>query len=139
MQALTRIDRHSNYQPTVLVVEDNEDNLIYISTALALLNCHSIITKDAIKSLSLAQENQPDMIILDIKMPKLSGIDLINLLKLDWLTRNIPVIAVTALAREQEKKLILDAGFNDYLVKPFLIEDLEQIICSHILNYAFPE
>ena len=49
------------------------------------------------------------------------------------------MIAVTALAREQHKKLILDAGFNDYLVKPYLLEDLEEIICSHILNTSLCE
>ncbi|MEO1005949.1 MAG: response regulator, partial [Cyanobacteria bacterium J06638_38] len=75
----------------------------------------------------------PDLIILDIRMPNLSGIDLFHMLKCDWLTRNIPVIAVTALAKEQEKKLILDVGFKDYLVKPFYLEELRQSISSHIL------
>lgn len=137
MQALTQINRHNNHQPTILVVEDNEDNLLYIYTALALFDCYSITTQDAIKSFSLAQKHQPDLIILDIKMPKLSGIDLIKILKLNWLTCNIPVIAVTALDREEEKELILDAGFSDYLLKPYLLEDLEQIIYTHLLNCSF--
>lgn len=133
MQTLTPIDKYSNeLQLTILVVEDDEDNLIYISSAFALLNCHCISIQDPQKCLALAQKYQPDLIILDIKMPILSGIELIQMLKLNLLTQNIPVIAATALAREKEKRLIMNAGFSHYLLKPFLLEDLEEIVHSQI-------
>lgn len=133
---------HSNpkiqglYQPTILAIENDEDNLTYLGYALDLLGYYCIPAQDAMSGLDLAQKYQPDLILLDIKMPKISGFELRKILQLDWLTRKIPAIAVTGLAREKEKKLILDAGFIDYLLKPYLLEDLEHIIGSHILNTA---
>lgn len=125
---------HGLYQPTILAIENNEDNLAYLVYALDLLGYHCIPAQDAMSGLNLAQKYQPDLILLDIKMPKICGFELRRILQIDWLTRKIPVIAVTGLAREKEKKLILDAGFIDYLLKPYLLEDLEHIVGSHVLK-----
>ena len=134
MHALTpNITKNSN-RPTILAIEDDEDNLMYIASALQLFNYHYLSACNARMGLSLAQEQQPDLILLDIRMPQISGIELVKILRLDWLTQKIPIVAVTSLAREKEIKLILDAGFNDYLVKPYLLEDLETVICSNILS-----
>ncbi|MEM8676451.1 MAG: response regulator [Cyanobacteria bacterium P01_G01_bin.67] len=133
MHRLTSAEVFGKNQSTVLVVEDNEDNLIYLAHALNMFGYNSIATQDSRESLTLALQHQPDLIIFDIKMPNLSGIDLFYMLKCDWPTRHIPVIAVTALAKEQEKKLILDVGFKDYLVKPFYLEELRRSISSHNL------
>lgn len=136
MQSFIPRDIASCDQPKVLAVEDDEDNLLYISSALALFNYHCIVAKNATDGLSLAQKYLPDLILLDIVMPYMSGMELIKKLKSNSVTYHIPVIAVTALADEKKKKIILDAGFTDCLVKPYLLDDLEQIICSHILNTA---
>ena len=121
-------------QPTILAIEDDEDNLLYISSALNLFNYRCLTASNAMLGLSIAQRWQPDLILLDVKMPHISGIELVKILKIDWLTRKIPVVAVTALAREKEKRIILDAGFRDYLLKPYLLKELENIICSNITN-----
>ncbi|MEM8829110.1 MAG: response regulator [Cyanobacteria bacterium P01_G01_bin.19] len=119
-------------KPTILVVENDEDNLIYISQAIALLGYRSITSQDSRNCLDLVLKHRPDLIILDIKMPYLSGIDLVKMLRANWLTRNIPVVAVTALTKDRDKKLILNVGFKAYLIKPFYLEDFEQIVVSNI-------
>ncbi|MEO0834534.1 MAG: response regulator [Cyanobacteria bacterium J06642_3] len=138
MHILTHSGYNRHEKTTILIVEDDEDNLLYLTSALGLFSYHYFAAKDAISGLSLAQTNQPDLILLDIKMPQISGIELVKTLKMDWLTRSIPVVAITALAREQEKNSILAAGFDGYLVKPFLLEDLEQVICSHLVCKHLP-
>ena len=137
MHRLTQTKHPDQKQPQVLVVEDDEDNLIYISHALAMFNYSTITTQDARNTIGLAIKYQPSLIILDIKMPYMSGVDLIQLLKINRLTPRIPVIAVTALARKQEKELILDSGFKGYLIKPFFLDDLKQMIYSFIVDEPF--
>jgi CheY-like chemotaxis protein len=129
---VTPVVQESLSQATILVVEDDEDNLIYISTALILFNHHCLIARDALTGLSLAQQWQPDLILLDVKMPQINGLELLKILRLDWLTRKIPVIAVTALAGKREQEMIISAGFDGCLIKPYLLEQLDDIVCSHI-------
>lgn len=131
---LTPISKETSFPATILVVEDDEDNLTYISTALNLFNYHCLTAKNALTGLSLAQQWQPDLILLDVRMPQISGLELLTILRLDWLTRAIPVIAVTALAGEREQEMIMNAGFDGCLLKPYLLEELENIIYSHIAN-----
>jgi CheY-like chemotaxis protein len=133
---LTSISQENSFQATILVVEDDQDNLTYISTALSLFNYHCLIAENALTALSLAQQRQPDLILLDVRMPEISGIELLKILRLDWLTKSIPVIAVTALAGDREQEMIKNAGFDGCLVKPYLLEELEQIVYSHISNPA---
>ncbi|NJK55908.1 MAG: response regulator [Pleurocapsa sp. SU_5_0] len=129
---LTPVSQDSSFQSTILVVEDDEDNLIYISTALSLFNYHCLIARDALTGLSLAQQWQPDLILLDVRMPQINGLELLKILRIDWLTRKIPVIAVTALAGAKEQEMITSAGFDGCLIKPYLLEQLEDIVCFHI-------
>lgn len=131
---ITPVVRENSCQTTILVVEDDEDNLIYIATALTLFNYRCLSAKTALTGLSLAQQWQPDLILLDVRMPQIDGLELLKMLKLDLLTKAIPIIAVTALAGKREQKMIVDAGFDGCLIKPYLLEELEDIICSHIFN-----
>jgi CheY-like chemotaxis protein len=129
---LTTVSKENSSPATILVVEDDEDNLIYISMALSLFNYHCLIAKNALSGLSLAQQWQPDLIMLDVRMPQINGLELLKTLRLDWLTRTIPVIAVTALAGEREQEMIMNAGFDGCLLKPYRLEELEHIICAHL-------
>ena len=112
--------------PLVLVVDDCEDNLIFAGRTLELLSYEYLVASGAKIALDLARDKLPDLILLDIVMPKVDGITLIGKLKKNILTREIPIIAVTGLAFESQKKQILTAGCDDYLCKPYLIEDLEE-------------
>ena len=126
--------------PLILVVEDNEDNLVLISYILESLGCRLITCKDGGETtVILAKEHHPDLILLDIVLPKVSGIEVLKSLREESLTCNVPVIAVTALATEANRENIIRAGFNNYIIKPYLIEELEEMISPYIkdkLNYS---
>ena len=110
--------------PLVLVVDDNEDNLIYACGVLDLFEYQYIVAKSGKAALDLTKDKIPDLILMDIVMPKVDGISLTRLLKTNLLTSHIRVIAVTGLALSHQIEQILNAGFDDYLCKPYFIEDL---------------
>ena len=106
--------------------------LLYVINALNLFQYQYITARNAIEGLALATRHQPDLILLDLKMQHTSGFELIEMLKLNSLTVKIPIIAVTALASTTQKTLILESGFSNYLIKPYFLEDLEQIVGLHL-------
>ncbi|MBD2214075.1 response regulator [Calothrix sp. FACHB-156] len=120
--------KQNSPRPLILAVEDHDDNLLLMSYALESLGCRFICQKDSTNTVLVAKEYQPDLIILDILLPTISGIDVVRYLKQDSLTDKIPVVAVTALASREDKERILQAGFNAYLSKPYMIEELETVI-----------
>lgn len=126
--------------PLVLVVEDNEDNLVLITYILESLGCKLIVQRDGgEKTVILAKKYHPDLILLDIVLPEVSGIEILKFLKAEPLTRNVPTIAVTALVTEENRENIIRAGFNNCIIKPYLIEELEQMINPYIskkFNYS---
>lgn len=113
-------------KPWILVVEDNEDNLLYHTTILELSNYQILQASDGKSGLDISMDKSPDLILLDIVMPKMSGIEVIEALKRNLLTNHIYIIAITGLASEDQIKIIMDAGCDDYLLKPFYIEQLEE-------------
>ncbi len=120
--------KQNSQQPLILVVEDHDDSLLLIGYALESLGCRYICQSDSSTTLLVAKEYQPDLIMLDILLPGLSGTEVVHYLKQEPLTAEIPVIAVTALASKEDRERLLSAGFDDYISKPYMIEDLEVII-----------
>jgi CheY-like chemotaxis protein len=120
--------RQKHQQPLVLVVEDHDDSLLLMSYTLELLSCRSICQKESSTTVFAAKEYQPDLILLDIFLPGMSGLDIIRYLKQESLTCHIPVVAMTVLTGSEEQKCIIEAGFDDYISKPYMIEELEAII-----------
>ncbi|MBN3907616.1 MAG: response regulator [Nostoc sp. NMS1] len=120
--------QQNSHQPLILVVEDHDDSLLLISYALESMGCRFICQTDCSATVLVAKEYQPDLILLDILLPGLSGIDVVRHLKQEPLTCTIPAIAVTALATREDRERIFKAGFDDYISKPYMIEDLEAII-----------
>ena len=112
-------------EPLILVVEDNEDNLFYSTSILELSGYRFLKASDGRIGLDIAMDRLPDLILLDIVMPKISGIEVIETLRRNPLTNHIYIIAVTGLALPHQINLFMNAGCDDYLLKPFLIEDLE--------------
>ena len=115
-------------RPLVLAVDDNEDNLVLLNQVLMLLGCSFISSKDGHSAILLAQSYQPDLILLDIMLPDLDGMEVVRQLKQDPQTRQIPVVAVTAMARTEDRDRILAAGCDDYIKKPYMIDGLEATI-----------
>ncbi|MEG3939408.1 MULTISPECIES: response regulator [unclassified Microcoleus] len=124
-----------NNRPLVLAVDDNPDNLELLTQILDLFGCEFIGAVDGYSALSAAAaDRSPDLIVLDICLPDLDGIEFVKRIKQNPELANIPIVAVTALAKTEDRDRILQAGCVAYLSKPFNIKDLETIIRHH-LNY----
>ena len=116
----------------VLIVEDNAANL---KLAIFLLESagHTVISAtDAEAGLMLAREQQPQLILMDIQLPGMDGLEATALLKQDKLTRAIPVVALTALAMKGDEARILAAGCDGYIAKPLAYKDFLAIISAQL-------
>lgn len=118
--------------PSVLAADNDYDNLYLISYLIETLNykCYGVI--DSTKILDLAVDKTPDLILLDIVMPDMSGFEVISQLKANLLTQNIPVIAVTALSGLYYQEKISSAGFDDYICKPFAIDEFQDKLTKYL-------
>ncbi len=114
--------------PLVLVVDDQEDNLQLAIQALALFGYSHISASDARTALELSQRYSPTLILLDLALPDLSGLEVARRLKQNPQTAAIPIVAVTALAMAGDRERALAAGCDDYLSKPYDLDDLETVV-----------
>lgn len=104
--------------PRVLVVEDNPVNMELVAALLENEGCGVIAAETADVSLRLAATEQPDLILMDIQLPGMSGHDATRRLKADTVTAGIPVVALTAHAMLGEEARAREAGFDAFLTKP---------------------
>lgn len=119
-----------SYQPLVLIVDNDPDNLLLASCVVETLGIRCAVTDESDKCLDLIYDLQPDIILLDIVMPKLDGLEITQIIRKDQTLAHISVIAVTGLTRIEDQSRIIEAGCDDYLCKPYLIEELESKIYS---------
>lgn len=125
--------QHSSLKrPLVLAVEDDEDNLLLVVQVLTLLECSFVTATEGQEALVKAQTYQPDLILLDIMLPQMSGIEVLEQLKQNPRTMKIPIIAVTAMARAEDRDRVLGLGCNDFISKPYMIDELEAIIGRYL-------
>lgn len=119
---------------TVLVVEDNPANMA-LATFLLQSAGHFVLTaKDAEAALVLARGEHPELILMDIQLPGMDGLEVTALLKRDEATRNIPVIALTALAMKGDEERIRAAGCDGYISKPLAYKDFLATISAVLAN-----
>lgn len=104
--------------PKILLVEDNEMNRDMLSRRLQRKGYTVITAEDGEKGLLLARSEMPDLILMDISLPVMSGWEVTRLLKADEATRNIPIIALTAHAWITDREKALEAGCDEYDTKP---------------------
>ncbi len=107
----------------ILIIEDNELNLKLVRDVLQHQGYRTVEANTARAGLGLALENQPDLIVLDIWLPDLDGIQVLEQLRRSPRTSEIPCMAVTASAMADERARIIGAGFDVYLSKPFHIKE----------------
>jgi two-component system cell cycle response regulator DivK len=102
----------------VLVVDDNDKNLKLARDVLRVNGFRTVEASTAGDALALAAEQLPDVILMDVRLPDMSGVEAVRRLKNDSRTATIPVAALTAFAMDGEREWLLDAGFDDYMAKP---------------------
>jgi len=120
---------------TVLIVEDNELNMKLFRDLLEAHGVNTVETYDGKNVLELAREHEPDLILMDIQLPEISGLDVTKMLKDDEALKSIPVVAVTAFAMKGDEQKIREGGCEDYISKPISV--------GHFMNtinrYLSPE
>jgi CheY-like chemotaxis protein len=117
---------------TVLLVEDNEDNLVVYRTILDHVGYNVLEARDGEEGVNRAREEHPDLILMDISIPKIDGWEATRRLKADEATRDIPVIALTAHALEEDRERAMEAGCDGYLAKPIeprrVVEEVRRFV-----------
>lgn len=105
----------------ILIVEDNDLNLKLFRDLLTAHGYDIFETKDGLEAINITRNEKPDLIIMDIQLPEISGLDVTRRLKADEVIRHIPIVAVTAFAMKDDEEKILAAGCEAYLSKPISI------------------
>ncbi len=108
---------------TVLIVEDNELNMKLFNDLLYAQGYRTLQTQDGMNALEIARAEMPDLILMDIQLPEVSGLEVTKWLKEEDDLRHIPVIAVTAFAMKGDEEKIRDGGCEDYIAKPISVVD----------------
>jgi len=116
----------------VLVVEDNPANMTLAVFLLQSVGHTVLSAKDAEAGLTLAREEQPNLILMDIQLPGMDGLEATAMLKRDDLTRTIPVIALTALAMKGDEERIRAAGCDGYIAKPMSYQEFLATIAAQL-------
>ena len=112
----------------ILIVEDNEKNLKLVRDLLQVKGYRTVESETAEEGLRLAREAGPKLILMDIQLPGMNGIDALKHLRADPETKHIPVMAVTASAMSQDKEEIMAAGFDGYHRKPLEIKEFLEAV-----------
>jgi two-component system cell cycle response regulator DivK len=114
----------------ILIVEDNPINLKLVRDVLQVKGHSTLEARTAEDGIRLAREQKPDLILMDIHLPGMSGIDALKVLRADAATAATPVIAVTASVMQQDRKQITAAGFDAYVGKPINLKEFLDAVRS---------
>jgi two-component system, cell cycle response regulator DivK len=116
---------------TILVVEDNEKNMKLVRDLLQATGYRTLEATTGRQSVELAIEHGPDLVLMDIQLPDIDGIEALGRLRADERTASIPVLALTAQAMEGDRERFLAAGFDGYVSKPLNIGGLVRTVKQH--------
>jgi two-component system cell cycle response regulator DivK len=117
---------------TVLIVEDNELNMKLFGDLLEAHGYATLKTGNGIEAIELARAHHPNLIIMDIQLPEVSGLDVTRWLKEDENLRSIPVIAVTAFAMKGDEERIREGGCEAYLSKPISVAKFLETVRTYL-------
>ena len=123
----------------ILVVEDNMDNLELLQLQLKFLGWDSVPARSGDEALEKLENLVPGLILVDMVMPHMDGFELARSLKKNPKYRDVPILAVTALAMPGDRERCLRAGCDGYISKPFTHRDLEKLLSHLLLGHACPK
>jgi two-component system cell cycle response regulator DivK len=116
----------------ILIVEDNPRNMKLVRDVLQVKGHTTIEATTGEDGVALAKEKIPDLVLMDIQLPKMNGIEALRVLREDAATSKIPVVAVTASVMQQDRKLITEAGFDGYVGKPINLAEFLAAVNSQL-------
>ena len=122
----------SAHPKTILVVEDNELNMKLFHDLLEAHGYNILQTRDGMEALKLARQHKPDLILMDIQLPEVSGLEVTKWIKEDDDLRAIPVIAVTAFAMKGDEERIRQGGCEAYLSKPISVTKFIETVKAYL-------
>lgn len=117
---------------TVLIVEDNELNMKLFQDLLEVHGYQTIKTRNGIEALELARRHHPDLVLMDIQLPEVSGLEVTKWIKEDDTLKGIPVIAVTAFAMKGDEERIREGGCEAYISKPISVAKFLETVRSFL-------
>jgi two-component system, cell cycle response regulator DivK len=123
----------------ILVVEDNERNLKLVRDVLRFAGYDVISARSGEQGVALARERKPDLVLMDLQLPTMDGTEALRILREDPITREIPVVAVTAFAMKDDRERALYAGFDSYLEKPINVRAFPELIRGFLHRKDVPE
>ena len=116
----------------ILIVEDNDKNLKLVRDVLQVKGHATLEATTGEDGVALAMEKLPDLVLMDIQLPGINGIQALGQLRANATTAKIPVIAVTASVMQQDRKLITEAGFDGYIGKPINLAEFLQTVNAQL-------
>jgi CheY-like chemotaxis protein len=116
----------------ILLAEDNESNIATMMEYLQIHGYQVSLARNGIEAVQSAKQQKPDLILMDIQMPEMDGIEATERIRTEAELAAIPIIAITALAMPGDREKCLAAGATDYLTKPVSLKTLVSIIAQHI-------
>jgi len=125
-------EQKSTMPKTVLIVEDNELNMKLFRDLLEAHGFATVQTKDGLEAMDLARAHRPDLILMDIQLPEVSGLEITKWLKDDEELRDIPVVAVTAFAMKGDEEKIREGGCEAYIAKPISVAHFVETVQRYI-------
>lgn len=116
----------------ILIVEDNPDNMTLVTDILHSLNYDVIQAYDGEEGMQLAAEARPDLVLMDLSLPRVDGLTATQQIKADPNLKHIPVIAVTAHALVGDRERALNSGCDDYISKPINVKELAAKVAHYL-------
>lgn len=122
-------DRQPHRAPKrILIVEDHELNMKLLNDLLEAHGYEILQAREGLVAVHLARQHLPDLILMDVQLPDISGLEATRLLKADERTKAIPIVAVTAFAMAGDKQRTLDSGCDAYVAKPIMVRDFLRLV-----------
>jgi two-component system, cell cycle response regulator DivK len=115
----------------ILVVEDNEKNMKLLRDVLRATGYRTLEASTGKQALALAAEHGPAVVLMDVRLPDMDGVEALRRFRMDERTASIPVLAVTAQAMKGDRERFKEAGFDGYLSKPVDVDDLLAAVAHH--------
>jgi CheY-like chemotaxis protein len=124
----------ANNRPTILLIEDTDEVIMMIRDYLELAGYQVVTARDGVEGITQAQLIHPDLILMDVMMPRMDGLEATRTLRSDPEFEETPIIALTALAMPSDRERCIRAGMNDYMSKPVNLKELVKTIQRFLVD-----